>query len=167
MMTVLNIFLLLLLTLIVCILFLPVRLEIDSNREIFRITMTKAISFHLLIVDNEPAGRLKIFFWKKLFRLTPQKPKERREKIKTENSAPRKKFPLRKIVAALKSFRIKRLLIHFDTGDMAINGKLFPLFYALSYVLKRDIAVNFAGENQISVEIENNIARTVWSFVRH
>lgn len=64
------------------------------------------------------------------------------------------------------SFKVNRLSIHIDSGNMALNGLLFPVFYHLGHRIGKDISVNFTGENRIILQIENNIARLAWAFFK-
>ncbi len=66
------------------------------------------------------------------------------------------------IVKIIRSFRIKKFNIGFDTGDFPLNAQLLPLLFHLSGE-KVHLAVNFVNENYAVVELKNNM----FSFIRY
>ena len=75
-------------------------------------------------------------------------------------------IPFKKIKAVIKSFMVKKCYITFDTGDMPTNGILYPWFNLLSIETGHTISVNFWEENEVVLQIQNNMARILWAFVR-
>jgi len=53
-----------------------------------------------------------------------------------------------------------------DTGDMPLNGILFPWFYLFSRRVNHDVLINFNNENTIKLKIENSIARMLWAYIK-
>jgi len=64
----------------------------------------------------------------------------------------------------LKSFKIKRLYLDIDTGDSIANAKLFPLFAFINYKIG-NFNINFEGENQMTLYIQNRPIRIIKSFI--
>ena len=55
------------------------------------------------------------------------------------------------------SFKLNKCLLLLDTEEMKMNGVLIPVFYLLNNS-RKNIWINFIGENQIILEVENNLA---------
>jgi hypothetical protein len=72
----------------------------------------------------------------------------------------------KKMRLILKSFKIKKCFITIDTGNMPLNGMLFPWIYLLSIYTKKTVMINFSEKNIIILQIENSIARMLWAYFK-
>jgi len=72
---------------------------------------------------------------------------------------------IRKVQAVITSFKISKCLITLDTGDMALNGILYPWFLWIGELMSKDISINFCNRNEIVLEIENNFFRVLRAYI--
>jgi len=85
-----------------------------------------------------------------------------------EKTAPKNSwFPIKKMRAIIKTFKINTCYINIDTGDAGLNGMLYPGFYWLSAYIHKPVGINFLNENDIVLEIENSLARMAWAYIFH
>ena len=61
----------------------------------------------------------------------------------------------------LKTFRLKRLTVRFDTGDYALNARLIPVILMVRNK-NLDISVNFTDENSLLMIVHNRLGRILW-----
>lgn len=148
-------------------LFAPLRLEIDTNTGMYRFSIRPFFYFRWVTEIFPGYGELGIFGFRRRidFQRKSQKPKVvRREKRKR---AQRKiSFDSRRVVRMIRSFRIKKWLLNLDTGDMALNGRLYPVFLLLQYKTGKRFQINFCGRREFILTIENNFFRllSAWIF---
>ncbi len=74
-------------------------------------------------------------------------------------------FVLRKLLAAIRTTRVKRCLVAWDTGDMATNGILYPWVAAASHRWGHPLYINFWGEQTLILKLEWRIARVLWAVI--
>jgi hypothetical protein len=139
-------------------LFAPFYFELDSINHICRVRFHLLASAGLIFTGNTLKIDLKIVGWRKQIDLLAgeQKPKE--------PGFPKKKkkrisISFRMAKAVIKSFKVTRCYLSVDSGNMLLNGLLYPGFYWLSIQTNRHIEINFMDENELVLEIENSIAR--------
>jgi len=89
--------------------------------------------------------------------------KEKRPTVKGK----RQSVDLNVVAAVIKSFKVRKCYVKVDTGNMQLNGILYPGFYLLSKATARTFEINFMNTNEIVLEIENNIARIIKVFIFH
>ena len=88
-----------------------------------------------------------------------------------ENAPPRRQqrksssIPFRKILSVVRSFKVNKVSLQFDTGDMALNGKLFPVFMGAGWLVRRDVRIIFNGNSELVLEIENNAFRLLRAYL--
>ena len=142
----LTVVLLILLVLLGWIFLAPLVLQIDTDRNVYRLSWL----FGFLRADarGEPDDirlRLKVAFWQKSWALIndlltengspePFPSNDSPESSKKRKRRKRKRSPRRVISlarAALRSFRVREFTLHLDTDDFVWNAWLFPLFYFL------------------------------------
>jgi hypothetical protein len=75
------------------------------------------------------------------------------------------KVPYKKIKAVIKSFKVNKCYVSIDTGNMQLNGILYPLFYWMKVKSQKNIQINFIGETLIVLKIENSLARMSWAYL--
>ena len=76
------------------------------------------------------------------------------------------KFGFRKAIRMIKSFSIKQFYLNIDTGDVITNAKLYPVFAFFNFYTG-GFQINFQGENQAIIHIQNrpiNIIRSFFNF---
>lgn len=144
-------------------LFAPFYLEIDSKRKLIRMRFHRLASARLLVVNSSLMIDVRIPGWRKSIDLIRQD----RQKIKatTKKKYKARKIPFHKIKAVMKSFKVNRCYVDVDLDNMEMNGMLFPLFYWVSHLTGKYFRTNFLGRSDVSLEIENNVARMLWAYI--
>jgi hypothetical protein len=145
----------------------PFYLEIDSTKNLARIRFHHLANARL-VVDDSLRINLKIFFFKKKIDLLEHNQlnsKNKKSDRIIKNTSP--KIRLEKIKAIVKSFKINNCYIDINFADAAINGILYPVFYGIQLVTKKNITINFIGKQEVKLEIENNFARIIWAYINN
>ena len=156
----------------VYLLFAPFFIEIDSDAGLFRIRFHLIASAGLRFSNESIFMKVKIGWWKKEYDLLKENIKTaQKSSLPDSNKATNKKnISLQRIWKMLKgiirSFRVRKCYIMLDTGDMPLNGILFPWFYLFSRRVNHDVLINFNNENTIKLKIENSIARMLWAYIK-
>lgn len=166
---ILSLFLLLLCYLLIA----PLVLDIDSTKGLLRFRYHYLASARLRVQDDIPFLDVRILGWKKSINLfaAPAQGKTSEQKATTtakkrQNRGKRRRVPLAKLKAVLKSFRVRRCFVRVDSGNMQLNGMLYPLFLWLSMAAGLDVSINFCNRNEMIVKIDNNIARMLGAYLR-
>ena len=153
------------------ILFSRLLIEIDSTLNLYRVRYGRLMAGDVVFVNNKVQLMLTFILWKKIIDLKiNNEPAEKKERIYVGNNKTTKDLSgtkiASKILHVLRSFKVTKCLISIDTGNMPLNGILFPYFYLISVRTKKCIKINFWGENKIILQIENSLARMLWAFVK-
>ncbi|TND01480.1 MAG: hypothetical protein FD123_4251 [Bacteroidetes bacterium] len=169
-------FLLILLVLILSVIFYlllaPFFIIIDTNTGLFQFRFHRLADFRLVLNENEMMLYMRIAWWKKESDLL--NPGERKKRlpapVKTKKRKRRKPVPFRKImrmvIAVIRSFRVKQCYISIDTGNMPLNGILYPWFFLLSRRTGQNIMINFRGEETIVLRLQNSLGRIAWAMIK-
>ena len=148
--------------------FAPFYLEIDTSRGLYRIRLHWLASISIKPVDDFLIIELKLAgFTKQMDRLSTEVSPTRKHVFPVKKKH-RKRTPAiqwSKVKSVIASFRIKKCRIRFDSGDVQLNGMLFPLAYWISSYSGKDVRVNFTGENEIILEMKNSLARMSWAYI--
>jgi hypothetical protein len=154
---------------ILYLLFAPFRLEVDSDLMMLRVRFHRLASARIYCGHGTLMLDFQIGWWKKTMDLLqPAKKSEARSSArenKAKSSGKRRTMPLRKVMAVMRSFKLKRCIIHIDTGNMEWNGILFPVAYWLRMKSGQDILIRFDGMTRVALTIENNAARMIRAYV--
>lgn len=147
--------------------FAPFYLQINTDSNLYQLRFHKIASANLKIGDDVILLDIKILWWYKridLFNIKSS-PSEKlpNKNVKKEKVKP--KIMWRKIKAVLRSFKINSCIVSIDTGNVQLNGILFPFVYLFSVYVKKNIRINFINENKIILELENNLARMSWAYI--
>lgn len=159
------------------ILMTPFRLIIDSVLGVYRLEFGRLASGELVMEDAQPYVDVKVLFWKRRFNPFELKSGEAREwkgETSIEGKRPKKVgaerkrrlIGLRKVLAIVQSFKVNRFKIRINTGDMPLNGVMYPLIYWLAFRTRKDIAIVFYGQSVVRINIENNLARMTWAYIK-
>lgn len=145
--------------------FAPLFIEINTASGLFRIRFHQMASTTLLFTGKSILVEIKVFGWTKQYDLLDSQPKESKPIIH-QKKRKRKGISASTFKALMKSFRIKRFFLRLDTGNMPLNGILYPVFLLLNKKYNQDISINFLNNNILILQIENRIARILWAFVK-
>ncbi|WP_407139095.1 hypothetical protein [Aquimarina sp. 2-A2] len=138
-------------------LWIPVSLYINTHKNEYKLTIQN-IATASLQNDIEHLIRIKlsVLFWK--FYFYPFKENisykyKARGKVVTSKSTSIIRFD--KVLKMLRSFKLKKLLLDIDTGDCITNVKLFVFFRSIKSFIKGTFEINFEGNNQFELHMEN------------
>jgi len=139
----------------------PLLLELDSASETARFTWP-GIGSASLSHDSHWQIFFRVFFFSKKLILSGNKKKRARVTQKKKQKS-KIRVPLYRIVNCLKTFRVVEWKIAIDTGDYALNAKLFPLNF--HPILQHHMEVNFVEKNYFYIKIRNYPWRLIYAFL--
>jgi len=155
---------------IIYLLFARLVIDLDSDVNIYKLSFGRLMSGRIVWEMDSIWIKLIILGWRKDINvLKPSKPRTKVPAKKPTKKVNRGKFTspsFKKIFGVINSFRLKKCNISIDTGNMPLNGILYPLFYMLSNKINKKIGINFWGENLLIVRIENTLARMLWAYFK-
>ncbi|MEZ5044556.1 MAG: hypothetical protein R2828_31970 [Saprospiraceae bacterium] len=111
----------------------------------------------------------RLLYWKKEYDLFA--PKEKPLLPSTQKATASKKSPtwkpsLAKVKHLSRTFQVKTCSLNLDTDNYLWNAYLFPIFYFLN-TSKRNLRINFKGEFQCHLIVENRLYRLLYVFLRY
>lgn len=148
-------------------LFAPFYLEINSNNNLYAVRFHHLASARIIVINDSLKIDLRIIGWKKQIDLLNQLFKRKpRETTPKQHKKSKSKLPrLGLIKSILKSFKVNKCYLDIDTGNMQLNGMLYPGFYWISKYTGNPIGINFQNQTEIIIEIQNNCARVIRAFI--
>ncbi|MGZ3765420.1 MAG: hypothetical protein ACXVA2_12195 [Mucilaginibacter sp.] len=148
-------------------LFAPFYLEIDSTNSLFRIRFHHLASATLISKNSIFKIDLRIAGWNKQIDLVADlfRKKTKEQSVSPQKKKKSSKLSFRQIKAISKSFKVNECQLSLDTGNVQLNGMLYPGFYWLSRYTGKPIGINFLDKNILIVEIENNFASIIRAFI--
>lgn len=155
--------------LVLAVMLMPIRISIDSSADDYSVSLGGLAGCRLVLVHDKLFIDIKFLFWKNRIDPFAQRPEKRRVDSKVKRKKESEKtvgMSLRQVKAVIRSFRVRRFLIRFNSGDMPLNGLLYPLFYGLSAATKKDIGIVFYGKSVVKIDIENNLARIALAYLK-
>jgi hypothetical protein len=162
------IFLPVLLFIVICTLvylfFAPFYLEVNSRENLYRFRFHRLASVSLKMENDALILDGRIALWKKQVDIFAVKKGQKLKSGKTLNKR-MQGIPIKKMLNMLKSFKVNKCYLTMDSGDMQLNGILYPFFYMISYYTGKNILINFKEENELIFEIENSLARMSWAYI--
>lgn len=160
-------FLLFVLMIILYLLFAPFYIEVNSITSLYRIRFHHLASISLKPVNGSVTLELNILFWKKqLNRSQNNEPGIQRIKDEKNKKTRKRSLSMQTLKNLLMSFKLNTFDVLLDTGDVTLNGKLYPFFYLLGIFIRKPVQINFTGQSHIILEIENSLARLALAFIR-
>lgn len=165
--------------LLLCILFMfiylltaPFFIEINTDIGLYRLRFHYLASGSVTFRENSLFMKVKVMFWYKEFDMLKNSGKQKKINRNPDSNKAVKKRKISfgkfrdKATGILKSFQVKKCYIIVDTGDMPLNGILYPWFCLLSRYTGRDININFRGENAVLLKVKNSIVRVLWAYMK-
>lgn len=146
----------------------PIRLQIDTRRQVYLLQWQGIGRIQLMPVTDNLVIQLRVFFWRKKFyplEYQPRKkqPKEVGKKKKKSRKVDFQKYK-RKGIRLFRSFRIRAFRLDLDTGDYVYNSYLYPAFHFLS-AGKRQLTINYRGLSEMFLIVENRLYRMLIAFL--
>lgn len=157
---------------IIYVIFAPLYLEINTRTGLFRFRVYPVASAWAVLDGENAYVQWRLLFWSRRKNLSDIKAKrnmglQKREKpvVAQKKTRNRNSPSFSKILAMLRSFQVPVCKVNVDTGNMALNGILFPLFWGLGYKTKKDITINFQGTVEIEMVLKNRVSRILWAYL--
>ncbi|MFD2724647.1 hypothetical protein [Hyunsoonleella rubra] len=149
--------------LVLALLFAPITICINTNTNQYYVKF-KGLAQAYLEPNKEELFRIRLKILMFNFYFNPLKAKKTTYKKKRDDFKPKKKFPFRKVLRIIKTFRVTYFLLDIDTDNCVLNAKLYPLFALLNY--KRGYwHINFQGRNQLVLVVKNRPMHIIKSFI--
>lgn len=151
-------------------LFTKLFIEIDSSLDLYKLGFGKVVVVNVYFINDSIQFELKVLWWKRTIDLNTSSDFNKKKMVIADRKNNGKLISLKKVFKkssnVLKSFQIKKCFITIDTGNMPLNGILFPWFYLLTSYFKKDVSINFSGKIIVILRIENSIARMLWAYFK-
>lgn len=145
--------------LLAVLLVLPIRLEVDTENNIYRGSVWGLGAFWVEPGEDRWHGYFKLFFWRqevdwnKKQTLPPKKPKAIPEKRKLPFSIRQMRALFRNLLRAIK---LQKLFVDWDTGDFVLNAWLYPAFRMASSG-QRQLNINFFGTQILQLRLQTRL----------
>lgn len=164
----LLIFLIIIVSVFIYVLFAPFYLEINTVNGLLRLRFHRLIKAQLFFNENSLFLDLKIAGWRKQIDLLAQKEQKEQKKkpIKKQSGKGPNRISIRKISAIVKSFKVNKFHLNISFDEMMLNGIIYPLFSFLRFKTNKRIEINFFHENEIILEVENNFFRIIRAYIK-
>ena len=146
--------------------FAPFYLEINSDDGTYRVRFHWVAAAYIIPANNTLVVKLQILGWQKQFDVFTSIKKREKPKVAIKETKKKKSvFSLVLVRDVLKTFQVNKCIVLFDTGDMPLNGILYPVLYWLSRKTGKTLQITFDDTNTIQLQIENNLARIAKAFI--
>lgn len=146
----------------------PFYIEINSRTGLYQIRFHYVARVKFIAADSSLIIDIYVAGWHKridiLKSMVAAKNKKKKTAVKKYSKKRKIRVSWRGIWRVFKSFKINKCHITLDAGDMATDGLLYPLFYGLRIWKRKDVSINFKGENEVILEIENNFLRILSTY---
>lgn len=156
----------LLILLVVCSLWIPIELCMDTVSQQYFVRLRGLVKASIEENDKELIQITLHVFFRKFYFYPLQKMFSERPKKEPESRSGKKRRQIgfKKIKELMKTFKVKQLLVDIDTGDYVTNAKLYPVF-ALLNRSTGSFTINFEGRNQMLLFLENRPIYLLRSFI--
>lgn len=143
----------------------PFYVNVNSDVGLFELRFHHLATVSLVFTDYSPLIKIRIAGFHKQMELIKTVKKEK-VTVKKPRQKKFKKIPVSKLMAMVKSFQVNTCFLTIDTGNMQMNGILFPVFNLIGQRINKDISINFINENKFIFQMENNLARMMWAYIK-
>lgn len=163
----------LLLSLPASLLVLPLRLQIDSDAILCRLSMRPLGQGSVFYAGGHWKVAWSLPFYRKEYTLEEllEKAFVRNQKKERKANSGRikkqgKKAPqLSVILHMLKQVKMNECTVHIDTGDQMWNGMLYPLFYWAGRMWNINTAIRFDGVTVVRIDMQTSGARMLKAYL--
>lgn len=152
------------LCIMVYVLFAPLLVEIDSHNYTYQFRVVPI--FRLWWVSDKLFGHPEMSIFGIHKKISFSNLKDKTTPLKQQSTNPLN-FSFQRFFAIIKSCKVKKCVIDIDTGNMPLNGKLFPLMYMLSGLTGKTFHINFTGKNEIVLTIKNNVYSILKAYIKN
>jgi len=163
---VLSVLLLIMLVLLVYLLFVKLVLEVNTSEHKVAFRIGNIIS--AAVDENYDVLKLQVIWWKRKYELAEWANVGSKNELRSNsrNRVQKRKVNTAALWRVIRSFRVRKCEVDLDTGDMPLNGVLFPIFYGIRFWSGKKVGINFSGRNIIIIKIENTLARMLWAYIK-
>ena len=141
----------------------PIIIEVDSELDRPLRLIWRGIGMFSVFVEGDRFwGEFRAFGFHRQF---PFKGRPKQKAERPTKKQKRSRFTMRMAINLIRSFRIRELVWHLDTGDFVLNARLF----AVAALLSRPhigIFINFTSSNSLRVTVTNRLISLIWAYVR-
>lgn len=161
------------LALVLYLLLAPIVLEVDTDADLYQVRYHKLASAQLTLDEFEPVVHIDVLKWHRSFPLIKKTEKvivteEAQKAPSTEEKTRQGSMRIGKVLLNMaNSFKVRHWYVTFDTGDMVLNGQLYPWVYLAGRHLDKPTVINFWGQNLVQLSISNNLGRMGWVYFKH
>jgi len=144
------------------ILWLPIRVVIDTEQATYRVSMQGIFAFWLIPEAERWRWFFQLFFWQKEWSPGKKEAKKVLDPPKKKPSGIKRKSRFStKMIRALfmnlrRAIQVQQLRINWDTGDFVLNAWLYPAFRMLSRG-NRQLYINFLGEQAMVIRLQTRL----------
>lgn len=158
--------------LLMWLLWAPLRLVIDTEQAVFRLEWRSIGCVAWLPEQALDLLEVRVLFFRRRLQLGETgrpKPEKRQEKKrptpKRKGKSLSPKRLMRLAINVLRSFRVRRFHLIWDTDDFVRNAWFFP---PAAWVSARGwpVQINFQGRRELALIVENRLARVVWAVLK-
>ncbi|NHF57738.1 hypothetical protein FK220_000190 [Flavobacteriaceae bacterium TP-CH-4] len=161
----------LLIVLVISVLLIPIIILIDTASNRYELQL-RGLAKACIETHEEKLLRIKLRMLFFTFYFYPLQYKSRSKGKKAIGKDTRikrtrkrwKTISFRQGIRFVKSFRVQKFLIDFDTGDCLLNAKIYPVATFLNYY-GSGCHVNFEGRNRLMLQLQNRPIRMIQSFI--
>lgn len=153
----------------------PIRIAIDSEAGMFAVEWWGLGRLQWLPEKSLDRLYLSVWFFQWPIRLGPSEQKAARPKKPAKTERPRKPGPKKNMAAktlfrmirnVLRSFRIKRFYLVWDSDDFIWNARWYPVAWHFSYWSGGHLEINFQGRRELALTVENRLGRIAWAVLK-
>lgn len=151
-------------------LWLPIEVEIDTEKQIYVARWRGIFGVYVLPEEEGWNWFFRLFGWKINRKTGAAKPANKPAPKKKTPAAKRSpSFFLQRMPALfrdlLRAIRIGRLHVNWDTGDFVLNAWLYPAFRRASCG-KRQLFINFSGQQELAILLYTRLGLLAVAAVR-
>ena len=155
----------LLLLLVFGILFVPIRIVVNTNNKEYFISLPGYLRADLFF-DKAKSFRIRLRMFFFTFIIEPAKRQKKTKDPEKKQRSRKIKNPLLLMKNILKSLRIKYCNANIDTGDFPLNAQLIPI----AQTIQREninLSINFKNENDLNLMIQTRGIKLIIVYVKH
>jgi len=151
----------------------PLRVEIDSENGIFRAEWRHLCAVQWLPEEGLDRMRVEAPFFRRTVQLAGLSKPQNRSKQKEEETKPARPSKKKQSFSAkmmwrlgrnlLRTFKIKRLQIWWDSDDFIWNAQVYPLASVVNTLGVGRVWINFTGRRELALLVENRPGRIIWA----
>ena len=157
-------------TILFWLLWAPLRIEIDSERGRFAIEWKYICAIEWLPEIALDRLQIRVFFIRRSVALSgSSKKKKPADKPEKQDQKPKRRKPVsmrtmwRLARNLLRTFEVKRLQLLWDSDDFIWNAQAYPLACMVNGWSKANIQINFTGQRELALLVENRLGRILWA----